>query len=304
MGKIAFLFSGQGAQYPGMGKPFYENYSVVTALYDMAENKRPGTINQSFYSDADTLKKTENTQPCLFLADMAAAVALEENGVKADGVAGFSLGEIAALTYADAFVNVSGFEVVCRRAELMGEANAEADAGMVAVVKMENKDVEAIAAEFAHLYPVNYNCPGQLVVAGDRQELMEFTGKIKAKGGRAVPLAVSGAFHSPYMDRAAMEFGEYLKGVVTQQSSVPVYANSTAKPYGADVCATLMQQMNHPVLWEQTIRTMYADGFDTFIETGVGDTLVKLVKKTLPECTAFAVNDLESLALVKAVCHG
>lgn len=294
MGKIAFVFSGQGAQHPGMGKALYDEFESVGALYDAAEALRPGTKVQSFDGDMETLTQTENTQPCLYLADLAAALAMKECGVTADAVAGFSLGEIPALAFAGAFSYEIGFSVATRRGALMAEAAKGMSTSMMAIVKMENEAVEALAAAADRVYPVNYNCPGQLVVSGDSESLKKFAEDVKAAGGRAIPLKVSSAFHSPYMDPASAAFGEFLKTIDgVSAPALPVISNMTARPYGDNVTEYMETQINHPVKWEDSVRYLAAEGFDTFVEVGVGATLKKLIEKTLPEVAVYAVETPE-----------
>ncbi len=293
MGKIAFVFSGQGAQHPGMGEDLYNEYASVKALFDGAEARRPGTLAQMFKGDAETLRETENTQPCLYLADLAPALVLSEAGVVPSGAAGFSLGELPALAFAGAIGHLDGFSLTCRRGAVMGEATHERNTAMAAVVKLENSEVEAVCREFAEVYPVNYNSPGQLVVAGAAEAMPEFCEKIKARGGRAIPLAVAGGFHSPFMDGAACKFEKIIRETGLSSPAIPVYANCTAEPYSGPTEDTLSRQMNHPVLWEKTVRRMAADGFDTFIETGVGVTLSKLITKILPEAKVYSAETAE-----------
>ena len=298
MAKIAFVFSGQGAQHPGMGKDFYESNAQVRSLFDRAEQLRPGTLAQMFEGDAEVLRATENTQPCLYLADLAPAIALAEAGVEAGGVAGFSLGELPALGFAGAYDLADGFALTVKRGLFMGEATKQRQTSMVAVVKLPNETVEEACREYSEVYPVNYNCPGQLVVAGDAEQITAFSQTIKAKGGLALPLKVAGGFHSPFMNDAAAKFAEVLAQTGFSTPSIPVYANRTGAPYGADIPAVLSEQMNHPVLWERTIRRMAADGFDTFIETGVGNVLTKLFPKILPECRVYTADTAEACAAI------
>ena len=305
MGKIAFMFSGQGAQHPGMAKEFYDTNPRVQALFDAAEALRPGTLQQMFGNDANVLKQTENTQPCLFLADLAAAMALKDAGVCPDAVAGFSLGELPALAFAGAFAPEDGFALTCRRGLAMAAAAQAHPAGMAAVLKMKNEDVEAICAAVPDLYPVNYNCPGQLVVSGTAEALEELKARAKAAGGRVAPLAVSGGFHSPFMDEAAAEFAAVLDETAFSPLCLPAYANVTARPYGEDVRAVLKEQINHPVRWEETLRHMWDMGFDTFVEVGVGATLQKLAAKTLPQARTYAVETpaaVQALAKELGIC--
>lgn len=297
MGKIAFLFSGQGAQYSGMGKDMYDNIAVVKNLYDAAESKRPGTCMQCFDSDEETLKLTENTQPCMFLTDLAFARALEEHGVHADETAGFSLGEIAALTYAGAFTEEDGFDLVCKRAELMGECNRKYPGSMAAVLRTEPDKLAGLCSEYG-VYAVNYNCPGQTSVSGNADKMEEFMAKLKEIGIRYVKLPVSGSFHTPYMSDAAKGLATAVESINVKASDIPVYSNYTAMYYpdnASDIRRLISMQVSHSVKWEDIIRNMYKNGCDTFIECGPGQTLSGFVKKTLKDVNIYNVNSMESL---------
>ena len=299
MGKIAFVFSGQGAQKAGMGKAFYEANETVKVLFDGAEEIRKGTLKQCFEGTAEELKETQNTQPCLYLADLAAAIALSETGVMPDGVAGFSLGEIPALAFAGAYSHLDGFQITCARGNAMAKAAAEHPASMLAVMKLENAKIEEICKQFKQVYPVNYNAPGQLVVAGAKEEMDAFSKAVREAGGRGMPVAVGGGFHSPFMDEAAKEFGEAVTTFKLKQPEITVYSNYTTKPYTGDVCFLMEHQINHSLRWQECVERMAEDGFDIFIEVGVGDTLKKLIKRILPEAVVYSFSNGEEVQKVK-----
>ena len=298
MNKIALLFPGQGAQYPGMGKPLYE---TEREIFDMAEKFRPGITKICFEGTPDDLKKTENTQPCLYLAELAAANSLLRAGIKPDVLAGFSLGEIVALAVGGAYSYDVGFEIVCRRGELMAKCSEKFETGMFAVLKLSNEEVERICSLHSDVYPVNYNCPGQVTVAGLKTALDAAKADFTAAGAKVIPLAVSGGFHSPFMDEAAEKFREFLAGRDVGLIEIPVWANCNAEPYGDDVWSLMETQINHPVRFEQIIRNMADTGVDTFIEVGPGQTLSKFVKKILPDATTLHAETPEEIAAVKEV---
>ncbi len=303
MGKIAFVFSGQGAQYPGMGQSLAQCSPAAGQVFHMADSIRPGTSGQCFTGTQEELSLTKNTQPCLYCVDLAAALALEEQGIQADYAAGFSLGEIAALAFAGLFHSETGFRFVCKRGEAMDAAAQANPGGMAAILKLTNKQVEDLCGEFTQVFPVNYNCPGQLVVAGEKDQLSAFQAKVKEAGGRAAPLAVSGGFHSPFMESAAQELERVLGAIELSEPRLPVYANFHAKPYTAALGKELLaRQVKSPVRWQETVEALAAEGVDTFLECGPGKTLCGLIKKTVKTAKVFQVQDEETLKAAVEAC--
>jgi len=301
MGNLAFVFSGQGAQYGGMGRDLYNHYEAAREIFALAESLRPGTREQCFCGGREELTRTENTQPCIFCVSLAAAYCLQNQGIRPDFLAGFSMGEITALTFAGVFSVDEGFKLICRRAWLMQKAAEKQPGKMVAVLKLPAEEVERLCQQFTDVYPVNYNCPGQTVVALAESKLPEFSQTVKAAGGKALPIAVGGGFHSPFMAEAGEELLKALAGLKLKQPELPVFANNTARPYYAEeqlIKETIAAQVVQPVLWQKSIENMVAAGTDTFIEVGPGNVLTNLIKKISPEAVAFSVEDQAGLRLV------
>ena len=273
MGKIAFVFAGQGAQYPGMGQELAQCSPAAAEIFAKLDALRPGTSAQCFGGTDEELKETKNTQPCMFAVELAAAAALEVD-------------------------LETGFHLVCRRGELMQAAAEEQPTAMAAVLKLSNEEVEQICAQFAQVYPVNYNCPGQVSVACAKEQLAPFSAAVKAAGGRALPLKVRGGFHSPFMATAAQGFAQVLEECRVGQPEMPLYSNRTGAVYEGDPKPLLSQQIASPVRWETIVRNMIAAGADTFVELGPGKTLCGLIEKIDKTVKTYALStqaDLETI---------
>ncbi len=303
MGSVAFLFAGQGAQHPAMGVDLIEASPAAAEVFAIADEVRPGTSEQCRSASKEELSQTENTQPCVFVHDLAVAVALRERGAVPAACAGFSLGEVAALTFAGAFDTRTGFELVCERAALMAAAAERHPGGMRAVVKLDAAQVENLAAQAGEdCWPVNYNSPQQTVVAGAPEALQTLDALVKEAGGRAMKVAVSGAFHSPNMAEATEGLATYTQaGHAPSPLLIPVVANMTAAPYPADPQAAsdvLANQVSHAVRWVDTLHTLQDQGIDTFIEVGPGKTLSGLVKRTLSDVRVYSCETAEQVAAI------
>lgn len=297
--KIAFLFSGQGAQYPGMFLDLYEE-STVKETFDLADKSLGRSIsNLCFEGTQAELNKTVNTQPCMLAADMAAGRILKKHGVKADAVAGFSLGEYAALEYAGVFNEEDVFPLIQLRAEAMQRAVPKGEGAMAALVGISPEEAENICAEVSEHYvvPANYNSLLQTVISGTTAGVSAVLELAASKGIKAVPLAVSAPFHCELMKPAAEELAERLSMTITHDAGIPICMNYTGAFLGAseNVKELLIKQAYNPVQWVKILQEMYNAGIDTFIECGPGRALSGFVKKTLTDVTVLRVENRKTL---------
>jgi [acyl-carrier-protein] S-malonyltransferase len=300
VGKLAFFFAGQGAQYPGMGASICEVSPAARAVFEAADRIRPGTSKQCFNGSAEELNQTINTQPCLFTVDVACAQALCEAGVWPSMAAGFSLGELAAVDFCGLLPFEQTLRLVMKRAQLMQRCTEQYSGGMLAVLRLDATQVEELCEPLTSVWPVNYNAPGQTVVAGSTEALAKLETAVKEAGGRAMRLPVSGAFHSPFMNEAAEGLRAYLHALHNPEAAephIPLYANATAEPYCRvePLADQLAEQLRSPVLFERSVEHMLAAGTTVCVEVGAGTTLSGLIKKIDAGVERYNVQDAASL---------
>lgn len=281
--KKAYVFPGQGAQYSGMGKELYESNPKARELFEKADKILGFKISDIMFGGTDEeLKQTRVTQPAIFLHSVALAVALGEE-FQPDMVAGHSLGELSALTAAGALSFEDGLRLVSARAEAMQKACEVKPSTMAAVLALSDEKVEEICAGIDGLViAANYNCPGQVVISGEVESVQAACVALKAAGAkRALPLNVSGAFHSPLMEPARAELQKAIEATEFHTPCCAVYQNVDAQPHTdpEEIKQNLIAQLTSPVRWTQSVERMCADGATAFEELGPGQVLQGLIKK-------------------------
>lgn len=300
MGKTAILFAGQGAQVVGMGKDFSEKFPTAQALFQKADDILGyGLSKIIFEGPEEELTRTEHAQPAIFLMSWIAFSLLKELApqLNCEATAGLSLGELTALTAAGVFSFESGLTLVRKRGIYMQEACEETQGGMAAVIGLDTELVREVC-EQAGVQIANLNCPGQLVISGETQKVIDACALARAKGAkRALPLAVAGAYHSPLMAGAQPKLRAALAETNIAYTRIDVISNVTARPHEKveTIAETLVKQVTSPVLFEDSLRYLVNDGFTRFIEVGPGAVLSGFLKRITKEVEILNVSDMASL---------
>lgn len=302
MRKLAFIFSGQGSQYTGMGKELYENYEVSKKVFDRANEILGYDLKtMCMTGNEHDLNKTENTQPAILTTSIAILEILKNKGINADITAGLSLGEYSALVYSGAIDFEDAVQLVRKRGKFMQEAVPEGKGTMAAIIGLDKKSVLEICekAKTVGIVEVsNYNCPGQIVIGGEVDAVLKACEYAKNSGAKkAVQLKVSAPFHTSMLKPAAEELEKELKKVEIKEFDIPVISNVTAQYVSdkSEIKGLLTKQVMNPVLWEDSVRKMINDGVDIFIEIGPGKTLRSFVRKIDKNVTALNVEDIKTL---------
>lgn len=305
MGKIAFVFPGQGSQKVGMGKEFYENSPIAKEIFDKASEAVGLDLKALCFEENEDINITEFTQVALLTTSVAIMEVLRDRGIKPDVAAGLSLGEYCALVAANSMSYVDAAKAVRKRGIYMQEEVPAGVGGMAAIMGLDAPEIEAAIAGTNEVQVANYNCPGQIVISGKKEAVEEGAEKCKEAGAkRAVMLNVSGPFHSDLLKGAGVKLEEVLNEITIGQPEIPYVANVTADyvTEQADIKPLLVRQVSTSVRWQQSVETMVKDGVDTFIELGPGRTLAgfnkKIGKAIGKELTTYSVGTLAEMEAV------
>lgn len=300
MGKTAVIFPGQGAQYVGMAKDFYDSFEDSKKVFDEADDVLDIELKKICFEENDDINKTEYTQPAMVAAEVAIYEHLKNAGLKADVFAGLSLGEYSALVAAGAMTLADGIKTVRRRGILMQNEVPLGMGGMAAVIAMDADKIAEICENTPGKVQIaNYNCPGQSVISGEAEAVKAASAALAEAGAkRVIPLNVSGPFHSQMLVPAGEKLYDFLQGVDIAEGFAPYYCNADAEEItdAAKVKELLKRQVYSSVRWQQTIENMIADGVDTFIEVGPGKTLTGFMKKINREVKSINIATVDDLA--------
>ena len=302
MGKIAYIFPGQGAQKAGMGKDFYENCALSREIYEKSSQLLGFSMEELCFEENDRLDITEYTQAALVTTSVAMLAQIEEMGYTPDVTAGLSLGEYCALVSCKAMTFEDAVKVVRQRGILMQEAVPLGQGAMAAVLGMTADQTDQVVDPIDGVEVANYNCPGQIVISGKTDAVQTACQALKEAGAkRTVPLKVSGPFHSSMLAGAGKKLGEVLEPVVLTEHSIPYVTNVTASYVEGteEIKDLLVRQVSSSVRWQQSVENMIAAGVDRFVEIGPGKTLASFVKKISREVSVYNVNTWESLEGLK-----
>ena len=302
MNKIAFVFPGQGAQKVGMGKGFYDQYETARQIFDESNEELDFDLLKICFEENEQINETMYTQPAIVTACLAMAQVLIDEGIKPDVTAGLSLGAYAALGVTGALSYRDAVATVAKRGRFMQEAVPNGQGAMSAVLGLTGEAVEEVIKDNDEVTIANYNCPGQIVITGMAPAVAAMAEPLTAAGAkRVVPLKVSGPFHSPYLVKAGERLEEELKNVALSELAIP-YVSNIDGAYVTDaseVKGRLVKQISSSVRWEQSVRTMIAQGVDTFVEIGPGKTLTGFLKKISKEVTGYSVQEPEDIVKLK-----
>lgn len=302
MGKLAFVFAGQGAQAVGMGKELAENFDCAMKVFDEASDALGFDIKDMIWNgDKETLMITENTQPTIVTMSVAALRVLEEKGIKPDVVAGLSLGEYTAHIASGSMKFADGVRLVKKRGKYMQEEVPVGKGAMAAIIALSAEQVRECCKEASKVgvcTGANFNCPGQIVVSGEVAAVEKCCELAKEMGAkRAMMLPVSAPFHCEMLIGAGEKLAKELENVEISDMQIPVITNVTADYVASkdDIKPLLIKQVSNSVLWEDTIRRMIDDGVDTFVEVGPGKALSGFIKKITKDANVYNVEDIASL---------
>ncbi len=297
---LAFVYSGQGAQYFGMGKELYDNYEIVRSVFQQASEVLGYDMADLCFEENENLHLTEYTQPAILTVSYAIDQLLASEGIQPTHLAGLSLGEYTALVKANAFSFNEGLKLVAKRGKFMTEAAPTGTGKMVAVMNTDREIIEDVcrqASETAYVAPANYNMPTQIVIGGEVEGVDKAVALLEEKGvRRMIPLQVSGPFHTALLHPAAIKLAELLKDLTINEPTLPVIGNTMADVMTGDQIPYLLEkQVESAVKWEDAVQKMISMGVDTFVEVGPGKTLSKFIKKIDKQVTVYNVEDLASL---------
>ncbi len=304
MGKIAFIYPGQGAQKCFMGQDFYDTYENSAKVFKLADEILDISVTELCFTENEKINQTEFTQAALVTTCLAITEQILSMGIKPDVTAGLSLGEYAAIATAGGMSVADAIKTVRARGIYMEEAVPNGVGAMAAVLGMDAEAIDAVVGPMEDVFVANYNCPGQIVITGKKEAVDAASAKLVEAGAkRCLPLKVSGPFHSPFLQGAGSKLADYMKDVVVSDLQIPYVTNVTAEYVNeaSKIKGFLEKQVSSSVRWQQSVENMIADGVDTFVEIGPGKTLAGFIKKINKDVNVINVGQVSDIGALECL---